>query len=349
MTRNKRIWLLRIIAAIITVCSIFIFAPWRAVLVYLKPLPATVQEQVDDAINYKLDGIIVYVDRKGEEPRFYAAGWNDRDLQVATDPHALFKIASISKLYMAAATAMLVSDGQLDLDDTVADFFPKLVGSIKNADRITLKMLVQHRSGIPEWIYDPEQWNISSNDVNDYLALVFDDPADFEPGARYEYSNTNYLILGNILDQTLGYHHQQFIRSEILDPLGLSQTYALVSDVDLAQLSSGYDMGSNDDFKSVVHFVPGGTMVATAQDTGIFLRALNDGSLFTEDEQQIYSSIYEYGHTGLVAGYSSIAYYHEDIDTVVIQFVNTSGGNSWVTTEIIYNRILRILRENSSN
>ena len=346
MTKKRPpVWLLRIIAGIVTVGSIVIFAPWLSAVAYLKPLPDTVQEQVDDAINFEPDGIIVYVDRIGEAPQFYAAGWKDRELLVPADPHALFKIASISKLYIAAAAAMLISDNQLDLDDTVADYFPELVGRIKYADRITLRMLLQHRSGIPNWAEDPDRWTISSTDVNDYLELLFDDPADFEPGDRYDYSNTNYLLIGNILDQALGYHHQLYIRAEILDPLGLTNTFALLTDVDLARVSSGYDTGYDEDFKMRVHTVPGGTMVATAEDTGIFLRALNDGSLFNDDEQAVYSSIYEYEHTGLLAGYSSLARYHEDIDAVVIQFVNTSGGNSWLTTEVVYNRIVQILRK----
>ena len=81
---------------------------------------------------------------------------------------------------------------------------------------------------------------------------------------------------------------------------------------------------------------------------GIFLRALNDGTLFTDSEQEIYSSIYEYEHTGWVLGYSSIARYHKDIDTVVIQFVNTNGGDTWTLTEIVYNRIIQILRKRES-
>ena len=343
--RRPPVWLLRIIAGIVIVGSIVIFAPWLSAVAYIKPLPDTVQEQVDDAINFEPDGIIVYVDRIGEAPQFYAAGWKDRELLIPADPHALFKIASISKLYIAAATAMLISDNQLDLDDTVADYFPELVGKIEYADRITLRMLLQHRSGIPNWVEDPDRWTVSSTDVNDYLELVFDDPAEFEPGDRYDYSNTNYLLIGNILDQAMGYHHQLYVRREILDPLGLTNTFALLTDVDLARVSSGYDTGYDEDFKMRVHTVPGGTMVATAEDTGIFLRALNDGSLFNDDEQAVYSSVYEYEHTGLLAGYSSIARYHEDIDAVVIQFVNTSGGNSWLTTEVVYNRIVQILRE----
>ena len=84
-------------------------------------------------------------------------------------------------------------------------------------------------------------------------------------------------------------------------------------------------------------------MVATAQDVGIFLRALNDGSLLNDDEQTIYSSIYEFGHKGWVLGYQSIARYHKDIDTVVIQFGNTTGGDTELTSIVVYNRIVKIL------
>ena len=86
-------------------------------------------------------------------------------------------------------------------------------------------------------------------------------------------------------------------------------------------------------------------MVATAEDVGIFLKALNDGSLLNDKEQAIYSSVYEYEHTGLLPGYSSIAKYYKDMDTVVVQFVNTSGGETWNITEIVYNRIIKIIQK----
>jgi len=95
------------------------------------------------------------------------------------------------------------------------------------------------------------------------------------------------------------------------------------------------------------YIIPGGSMVATAQDVGIFLRALMDGTLFNDEEQAIYSSIYQYEHTGELPGYQSIARYHADMDAVVIQFNNISGGNSWSKSESVYRRIIRILeREN---
>ena len=115
--------------------------------------------------------------------------------------------------------------------------------------------------------------------------------------------------------------------------------------MDLSKVSSGYYRGYEGDVKMLDIVVPGGSMVATAEDTGLFLRALNDGTLFDAVEQDIYSSIYVYDHTGLWPGYSSIARYHKDIDAVVIQFVNTSGGNSWLVSEIVYDRIVEILHK----
>lgn len=332
--------------AIVSIGCIVIFVPWLAVCAYLKPLPDTVQKQVEDAITYDLDGMIVYVDIKRQEPEFYSAGWKNKENNVSADPHALFKIGSISKLYIAAATAKLINSQRLSLDESLTNYLPEISERIENANKITLRMLLQHRSGIPDWIEDPEfPWLTSLQNVNEHLELVLDEPAKFNPGSRYDYSNTNYLLIGNILDKVLGYGHQQYIQSEILAPLGLTQTFGVFSDVDPSEVSSGYYRGYNGDVKMLDVVVPGGSMIATAEEVGIFLRALNDGSLLSEEEQAIYSSIYEYEHTGLWPGYSSIARYHKDIDAVVIQFVNTSGGNSWIISEIVYNRIVRILRK----
>ena len=71
--------------------------------------------------------------------------------KMPADPHALFKIGSISKLYIAVAIAKLVNNESLSLDETLADYFPELVGRIEYADQITLRMMVQHRSGIPNF------------------------------------------------------------------------------------------------------------------------------------------------------------------------------------------------------
>ena len=342
MKHPKR--LLKIIIPIVAIICAVLFIPWVIVRAWLAPLPNTIQEQLDNALDYNLDGIIVYVDQSGKPPAFYSAGWKDRENKVPAHPQALFKIGSISKLYIAAATAKLVNSQSLSLDKTLDNYLPELTGRIENADQISLRMLLQHRSGIPDWIEDPEfPWDKSLTNVNEVLKLVLDEPSEFEPGSSYDYSNTNYLLIGKILDKTLGYSHQQYIKREILVPLGLTHTFGLLREVDTSKVISGYDSHYDKDVKMLDFVSPGGSMIATAQDVGIFLRALNDGLLLNEKEQAIYSSIYEYEHTGLLPGYQSIARYHKDIDAVVVQFVNTSGGNAWTVSEVVYNRIIKIL------
>ncbi len=146
----------------------------------ILPLPDTVQEQVNEALGLGLDGMIVYVDEGGKPPAFYAGGWKDREKKIPADPKALFKIASISKLYVAIAVAKLVNDGRLSLDKTLADYIPELMGRIENADKITLRMMVRHRSGIPNYTDYPGYWeNDYSKNGEESLDLVLDTPADF--------------------------------------------------------------------------------------------------------------------------------------------------------------------------
>mgnify|MGYP001194481110 CR=1 FL=1 len=331
---------------VVAIICTAIFTPWKLLRVWMAPLPATIQEQVDKVSRYGLDGIIVYVDQAGKEPVLYAAGWKNRASRVPADPHALFKIASISKLYIAVAAAKLVNDSVLSLDNTLAGYLPQLNGRIANAEQITLRMMLQHRSGIPNFTDDPDfPWANPFKDDQATLALVLDEPADFVPGSRYQYSNTNYLLIGELIDSVLGYSHRNYIRDSILIPHHLIHTYGLLREVNMEDVTSGYAVGYEPDIKYNDFVNPGGSMVATAQDVGIFLRALNGGTLLNEEEQDIYSSIYTYEHTGLLPGYQSIARYHRDIDAVLIQFVNTSGGNAWTMSEIMYNRMVKILRK----
>ena len=325
-----------------TIVSLW-FVPWSLLIAWMEPLPDDIQLQVDGAIDLGFDGIIVYVDKGDSAPSFYAAGWKNTENRIPADPHALFKIASIDKLYTAVSVAKLVADGQLTLDTTLAEAFPELQGRIEYADQITLKMMVEHRSGIPSFTNTPDFWVNPPDNNQEILELVLDLPANFEPGEDYEYSNTNYLMITELIEKVTGMSKFQFIKNEILDPLGLKNTFGSIHDVDMDNLMSGYYVGVDEDIKTADY----GSMVSTAEDVGIFLRALNDGTLLNDEEQDIYSSIYEYNHTGLIPGYQSIAKYHSNIDTVVIQFTNTTNfeGYNWTLSEIVYNRIVKILRD----
>jgi CubicO group peptidase (beta-lactamase class C family) len=332
----------RILFILASIGSLY-FVPWILVKAWILPLPETVQEQLNEGIDHGFDGIIVYVDQAGKPPELYVAGWHDRKNKIPAYPQAIFKIASITKLYVAVAATKLVKEGRLSLDKTVADYFPELASRIENSEQITLRMMLQHRSGIPNFVDHPTYWSNPPKNKQETLDYGLDLPADFAPGESYGYSNTNYMLISDLIDQVVGYPHQQYIKEKILIPLGLKNTFGSLDEVNIDEVMSGYYVGVDEDFKTE----NSGLMLATAEDVGHFIRALNDGSVFGEGEKEIYSSIYVYEHTGLIPGYQSIAKYHKEIDTVVIQFNNTTNfdGYDWNLAEIIYNRIVKIVRK----
>jgi len=345
MTKEKTKQILRIAFILASISSLY-FVPWLLVKAWILPLPNTIQGQLDEAIDHGFEGMIVYVDQAGQPPAYFTAGWHNREAEIPAKPHALFKIASISKLYDAVAVAKLVHDGRLALDKTIADYLPDLVGRIEHADQITLRLMIQHRSGIPNFTDAPDFWAAPTGSYEESLALILDKPANFEPGEDYEYCNTNYLLINKIMDDVLGYGNFQSIKDEILVPLNLNHTFHSLSDVNIEEVMSGYHVGYPHDLKENDY-----GMHATAEDVGTFLRALNDGSLFEPGEKEIYASIYEFEHSGWVPGYQSFASYQKDLDAVLIQFYNTTDPKlyNWNLSEIINSRIVKILKRQQSS
>jgi len=342
---TKRI--IRILLFVGTAVSLY-FVPWPIVMAWIAPLPDTIQDQVNKATDYGFDGIIVYVDQKGEKPAYYTAGYKNRENKIPADPHSLFKIASVGKLYVAVAVTKLAREERLSLDKTLADYFPELTNRIEYANKITVRMLVQHRSGIPDFVYTENYWAHPKQTYQEQLDLILDQPANFEPGTDYQYSNTNYLLLSRLIEKITGGSKFQYIKEVILDPLHLQNTYGSIRDVNPEDVMSGYYVGYEQDLKTDDN----GVMLATADDLGKFIRALNDGSVFKDQkEQDIYSSIYKYEHTGLIPGYQTIAKYHKDLDAVVIQFTNTVNfdGYNWNMSEVMYSRVVKLLKKKTKD
>ena len=337
---SKKKQIFRIILFASTFISLW-FVPWILVKAWILPLPNTVQEQVDQTLGYGFDGVIVYVDEAGKPPAIYTAGYHDSAKLIPAKPNALFKIASISKLYVAVAITRLANENRISLDKPLTDYFPELSDRVENAGKITLRMMVQHRSGIPNFTDNPEYWKNQPNTDIDVLKYALDLPANFEPNKDHGYSNTNYLLLSRIIEQATGGSRQDYFKKEILIPLGLNNTYGSINEVNIEDVMSGYYVGIDKDFKNE----DSGMMLATAEDVGKFVRALNDGSLLNEQEMEIYTSLYEFNHGGLAAGYQCLAEYHKDIDAVVVQIMNTTDfeGYQWNLLEITHSRVVKIL------
>jgi CubicO group peptidase (beta-lactamase class C family) len=304
----------------------------------------TIQDVLDNAVSSGVDAIFVYVEQPNKVGESYAAGIQNKTIQQIADANSLFKIASISKLFIAVSAAKLVDQEYLSLNDTLATWLPELASRIENSNIITIAQMIQHRSGIAD--FDSQagfDWHNAHTEIDNTLLFALDKPADFIPDSKYEYSNTNYLLLAKILDRALGYSHQAFITENILVPLGMHDTYLALCDIDSSLLAKGYWEGVDRSMQDYV--IPGGSMISTVKDIAIFIRALNTGSLLSPSEKNIYSSVYWFNHSGWLPGYQSVANYYDDIDAVVTQFVNTTGGGSENIASTSFEQILNILRK----
>lgn len=309
-----------------------------------SPLPTSIQAVLDNAVSEGADGIFVYVEQPDKHNENYAAGIQDKLSQLPADANSLFKIASVSKLFIAVSAAKLVVEGHISLNDTLASWLPELADRIEYSTSITIAQLLQHRSGIVD--FDSQlgfDWHNEHIDIDSTLLFALDKPADFIPDLKYEYSNTNYLLLAKILDRALGYHHQLYISDNILAPLGMLDTYAQLSDIDPSRLVKGY--WENIDRSMQDYVIPGGSMISTVGDIAIFIRALNTGTLLTPTERDVYMSVYWFSHSGWLPGYQSVANYYSDIDAVVIQFINTTGSNSESIASSSQQQIVNLLNK----
>ncbi|MEZ4861006.1 MAG: serine hydrolase domain-containing protein [Caldilineaceae bacterium] len=130
----------------------------------------------------------------------------------------VYQIASITKGFTAAAIMLLVADGKLSLDEALDRFRPGLPDP---ANTITIRQLIMHASGIPQWALD---WDCEELTVDKIDQHAFGRPLNFAPGAQFEYVDTNYNILGMIIHQLTGAPYDAFLHERIFQPLRMNAT-----------------------------------------------------------------------------------------------------------------------------
>lgn len=142
--------------------------------------------------------------------------------QSSLDPRVPLSIGSVTKTFIAIVTLQLVQEGRFGLDDSVLPWVPTLPG----ADRITIRHLLQHRSGLGEYLEDPavladarRPWT-----ADELIQVAVTRGVVGEVGGSHAYSNTNYLVLGQIIERVTGRPWSTEVRRRILDPLGMEQT-----------------------------------------------------------------------------------------------------------------------------
>ncbi len=191
-----------------------------------KPLTEAIEELVEHGIPGAV--IAVYSDEGWWQG---AAGFAKIETKKEMQVGHLHYLQSISKTFIAIAILKLYEKGKINLDESIQKYLPPRLGAhIAQAEKITVRMLLNHTSGIPEYNLQPAyityllQHPTHRFKPESYLDYIHQKPLTFEPGSKYSYRNTNYLLLALIADAITG-DHARLLHETIFQPLQLHQTF----------------------------------------------------------------------------------------------------------------------------
>ncbi len=229
-------------------------AAWRALLLALLltcllgdaradasgfiPLNAAGRRQIDTLAQQTmarqhLAGFSLAIARDGKI--VYARGYGYRDVakRLAATPQTIYNIGSITKQFTSACVLLLQQDKKLRIDDTLDSYVP----SLPWGRQVTLRQLLDHTSGIPDYldIVDNRQLSISN-----IVSALRKTHLKFQPGSRFDYSNSNYVLSGMVVRAVSGMPYDDFLRQRILLPLRLRATTIGTSPLSLADGAVGY-------------------------------------------------------------------------------------------------------------
>ncbi len=167
-------------------------------------------------------------------------GFADIEWKIPNVPAAKFRIGSITKQFTAACVLLLEERGKLKLTDPIKDYLPDAPAVW---EKVTLYNLLTHTSGIPNFTSGPvwDAYKQTPHTPDETIALFRNRPLDFVPGEKFAYSNSNYILLGRIIEQVSGLSYDQFLKANVLTPLDMGDTGVDRDTAILPERVQGYD------------------------------------------------------------------------------------------------------------
>jgi len=212
--------------------------------------PAIQSQSVDDYLAQEMKaqhipGLALGVYRNGEIVKAQGYGLANVELNVPVKPETIFQSGSVGKQFAATAVMMLVEEGKVGLDDAITKYFP---GAPDTWNNIKVRNLLSHTSGLAE--YESDERTGPSGPF--YLRLDFTEdellkkaealPFDFQPGEKWSYRNTNYLLLGFLIRKVTGEFYGDYLQERIFKPLGMNAT-RIISEADIIpNRAAGYQL-----------------------------------------------------------------------------------------------------------
>jgi CubicO group peptidase (beta-lactamase class C family) len=211
-----------------------------------------------------------------------AKGYGSADIEgsMAANENTAFQIASVTKQFTAAGILLLVEDGKLKLDDPLGNYVSDVPEKWRG---ITIRQLLNQVSGIPNYTAGGKLVNDKNYAKAEIIGLVKDVPVRFEPGSRWEYSNTNYFLLGMVIEKVSGKSYPEYMRERIFKPLDMNATVINTSGLKIKNAAMGYDLKVDKWVRARLDDpsqpFAAGAIVSTSADMAKWAIAVSDGKL----------------------------------------------------------------------
>jgi D-alanyl-D-alanine carboxypeptidase len=316
------------------------------------------QAMLEDSIPGIMGGIWI----KGKGSTIFKKGVADLSDQRERHIKDHIRVGSITKTFTATVFLQLCDEGKVALNDRLDKYFPQ----VTNAKDIDMRMLMNMTSGLQDYLNVPELDDaFFYNRMKKYtdeqiLELAMTLPPMFPPGepGKYHYSNTNYLLLGMIIDKVTGNKWQDEVTERIINRLGLKETLVPDSPLMRAPFCNGYMKDSTGKVINVTAIGPSitgaaGNMVSTIEDLNAYARALVDGTMLSDSMQAERLKTVPivtrnflhyglgiavvgkfYGHNGGITGFNTSMYYSPELDAMFVLNVNMFGPTGGVSDKI---------------
>jgi len=276
---------------------------------------------------------------KGGEPIYQRAfGLASIAYQAPNRIDTKFNLGSMNKMFTAVAIAQLAQAGKLSFDDTIGTHLSDYPNQAV-ADQVTIHQLLTHTAGLPDYFND--DFTAASRarfrTIQDFFPLFVDKPLEFEPGSEWRYSNSNFMVLGAIVEAASGEDYFAYVRDHIYQPAGMVDTEAYELDHETPNLATGYTRAPgetawrNNLFEHVVRGGPAGGGYSTVADLLRFAQALTSEQLLdAEMTAEVTAPKVQAG--GAFNAHYGYGFMHETLNGV--QRFGHSGGFSGINSEL---------------
>ena len=333
------------------------YIPIALALAFATPSAAQDAARMDEIVSIKADSgafmgaaLVAIGDRILLDKGYGSA---NLEWDVANTPDGKFRIGSVTKQFTAASILLLQERGKLDIDAPVKTYWPAAPDAW---DAITVRNLLQHTSGIPNVTDFKEFREIKflPTTRDELLARFSDKPLEFAPGDKWSYSNSNFLVLTAIIEEVSGQDYGSFVKANIFEPLGMSDTAVDVASDIVKKRVSGYfpseDGPINADYVNIAIPQGAGALYSTTHDLLKWQRALFGGKLLKPESLAAMTSpgpeamdgaTYGFGvlltddaegksvwHGGGIEGFNAMLMHDTVRDITVVVLANINGGQA---------------------